>query len=188
MKKMLLSVGLLFAFCFLGFGQVDTVAVSKKLDSLIQNSRALTNKQDFSKALEVNDLAEKLALGKLGAGSAAYGSVCFNYGRIYYMKADYQPAEMWYIKAKSIREKTIGKENPIYAQSLNNLALLYKAMGKFESAEPLFLETIAIRQKVLGKEHPDYAKSLINLGGLYAAMDKFEKSILLFLESKVIQE
>ena len=41
-------------------------------------------------------------------------------------------------EALRIRRKVFGPENPLTAQSLNNLAWLYQPMGEYAKAEPLF--------------------------------------------------
>jgi len=166
---------------------VDSVAL-RRVDSLIQVSRALTNKRNYDQALEANTLAQKLALEKLGQESGAYGSCCFNHGRILYLKRDYPGAEKWYLESKAIREKALGGEHPDYAASLNNLAGLYDDMDQYEKAEPLYHESIAIREKVLGREHPDYAESLNGLAILYENMGQYEKAEPLYLKSKAIRE
>lgn len=115
---------------FIANGQsADSLAVVKQVDSLIQVSRALTDKRDFNKALEVNAEAEKIALEKLGRESAVYGNCCSNHGRVMSLKGDKPEAEKWYFESKSIREKVLGKEHPDYAQSLNGLAILYSRSG-----------------------------------------------------------
>jgi CHAT domain-containing protein len=166
---------------------IDSVAI-KQVDSLIKVSRALTEKNDFDKAFEVNAVAEKIALEKLRKESAAYGSSCFNRGRIAYYKNDYPEAEKWYLESKDIREKYLGKAHPDYVATLNNLASLYVKMLKYEKAELLYIEANAIREKVLGKEHPDYAGNLINLALLYDGMGQFEKVEPLYLKAKEIFE
>ncbi|MBK9722528.1 MAG: tetratricopeptide repeat protein [Saprospiraceae bacterium] len=163
----------------------DTI---KRVDSLIKVSRELTGKKDFQKALELNAIAEKLALEKFGKESAAYGSCCFNRGRVSRNKGDYPEAEKWYLESKAIREKVLGKEHPDYALNLTSLAILYKDMGNYEKAEPLYLESKAIREKVLGKEHPDYASSLNSLAILYKDMGNYEKAEPLYIEAKAIRE
>jgi len=177
-----------FSADVLGQTAVDSAAAVKRVDSLIQVSRALTGKRDFDKALEVNAAAEKIALEKLGRESAAFGSCCHNRGRVYLIKGDYPQAEPLMLEAKAIREKVLGKEHPDYAASLNNLAGVYSNLGNYEKAEPLFLEAKAIREKALGKEHPGYAASLGNLADLYYNLGNYEKAVPLYLEAKTIQE
>ncbi len=46
------------------------------------------------------------------------------------------------VEAKTIHEKALGKEHPLYATSLNNLAGLYYAMGDYARAEPLYRQAI----------------------------------------------
>ncbi len=158
------------------------------MDSLIQVSRALTAQNDFDKALEINAFAEKIALEKLGRVSAAYGSCCFNHGRVLYYKADTPQAEKWYLESKGIREKVLGREHPDYAQSLNNLGTMYNQMGSYEMARQYHLETISIRGRVLGKEHPDYATSLNNLAIACAGMGDYDKAEQVYLEALSIRE
>ncbi|MBK9722535.1 MAG: CHAT domain-containing protein [Saprospiraceae bacterium] len=166
---------------------VDSMVI-KQVDSLIKVSRTLTGKRNFDKALEVNAAAEKIALEKLGRESAAYGSCAFNRGRVNYLKKDHPEAEIWYLEAKAIREKAIGKEHPDYVWSLNNLALLYKDIGNYQKAEPLYLEAKAISEKTVGKVHPDYAMILNNMAVCYKEMGNYEKAEPPFLEAKAIRE
>jgi len=180
--------GLFFILSFSATAQVvDTAAVVREVDSLIQVSRGLTAQGAFEQALEVNAVAEKRALEALGRESAAYGSCCFNRGRVQHFADNYQEAETWYLESKSIREKVYGKEHPDYASSLYNLAVLYRDMGRYAEAEPLDLESKSIREKVLGKDHADYASSLDNLAVLYGEMGRYAEAEPLYLESKSIR-
>jgi len=187
-----MRTALFFAFCFFGvpvFCQdADSLLVVREVDSLIQVSRGLTEKRAFDKALEVNVVAEKLALGQFGRESVAYGSCCHNHGRVLYFKDAFTDAEKWYVDAINIRAKVQGQQHPDYAQSLNNLANTYMAIGHYKKAEPLHLEAKDIREKVLGKEHPDYAWSLSYLANLYRSMSQNEKAEPLVLEAIAIQE
>ena len=113
---------------------VDSTAIFRQVDSLIQVSQGLTAKRDLDQALEINDEAEKIALEKLGQESAPYGSCCFNRGRVLYYKGELSEAEKWYLESIAIRGKSLGKEHPNYAKSLNNLAVLYRDLGRYEQA------------------------------------------------------
>jgi tetratricopeptide (TPR) repeat protein len=65
-------------------------------------------------------------------------------------------------RSLAIREKALGKDNPDFATSLNNLALLYHAQDHYELAEPLYQRSLAIWEKVLGKDHPNTKKGRAN--------------------------
>ena len=113
------------------------------------------------------------------AAQAGFGQTANEWssrGVQYYNQGDYPNAIECFLKAKDIHERTIGKEHPDYATSLNNLGALYRNMGDYAKAERYLLEGIAIDEKALGKEHPDYAGSLNNLGALYYNMGDYAKA------------
>jgi CHAT domain-containing protein len=189
--KNLLKYQILFLLAILTISasaqMVDSIAL-KQVDSLILESRALTAKGDFDQAMEVNALAEKIALETYGHQSAAYGSCAFNRGRVNDYMGNRTEAEKWYLESKAIREKAVGKEHPDYAWSLNNLAILNDRIGNYEKAESYHLESKAIREKVRGKVHPEYAASLNNLAILYQNTGHYEKAEPLLQESKDLRE
>jgi len=187
-KNLILGWLLCLAPAWVGAQEVDTVAVVREVDSLIQVSRALTGQGEFEKALEINAAAEKRALEKFGRESVGYGNACFNHGRILDFKNDLSQAEKWYTAAKDIREKILGKEHPDYAKCLNNLAGIDMSRGNYKNAERLFLEAKVIWGKSLGKEHTDYAGSLVNLGVLNGKIGKYDNALLFYLEAKEIFE
>ncbi|MDP1563454.1 MAG: tetratricopeptide repeat protein [Pirellulaceae bacterium] len=86
----------------------------------------------------------------------------------------------------AIRAKVLGKANPTYSTSLNNLAHLYKAMGAYSQALTLYEESLAATAKVLGKEHPDYASRLNSLALLHQKMGSHERALPLYEESLAI--
>ncbi|MCB9298417.1 MAG: CHAT domain-containing protein [Lewinellaceae bacterium] len=173
---------------FLAVGQVDTVKIEKKVDSLIRLSRGHTGKNEFEEALRVNTIAEQLTLEKLGRESGSYGKVCFNHGRILYFKGDYENAEERYLESKSIREGVKGKGKVDYAASLFNLGVLYYKMGNYEKAETHYMDASVLFKKVLGEEHPYYAMSLGNLGALYRSMGNYSMAELTQLEALNLKE
>jgi len=112
----------------------------------------------------------------------------YKQGSEYYKQGNYPKAIESFLEAKKIYEKTLGKEHPDYATSLNNLAMAYESMGNYAAAEPLYIEAKAIRERVLGKDHPSYATSLNNLASLYYSMGNYAAAEPLFLEAKAIRE
>ena len=181
-----LCLSFLLCIPYLLSSQSDDSLAIKVIDSLIQVSRNLTGIYNFDKALEINLIAEKLALEKFSRESVAYGNACFNHGRIMYGKKDFKESESWYLESKKIREKLLGVENLDYAWSLSNLANLYKDIGQFDKAESFFLQAKEIRGKVLGKDHVDYANSLINLGILYRILGRFIDSEKMYIEANLV--
>ena len=83
MKKLLLSVGFLFAFCFLGFGQVDTAAVKREVDSLIQIGRILSRQNKHEDALKVISEANQKTIQSFDTNSVVYANCQFNLGFVY---------------------------------------------------------------------------------------------------------
>ena len=176
-------------FTIAGFSQPsDSLTITNKIDSLIQVSRALTGQWNFEKALEINAVAEKLAIEKMGENSAAYGSTCFNHGRVLANWGHYSEAEEWYLRSMAIKENVIGRESYDFTKSLNNLGILYRKTGHYEKAEPLFLEAIKTRGKIKGENSLEYGSVLNGLAILYTEMGKYEKAEKLFLESISIKE
>lgn len=188
MKKSLILGWLLGCLpVWAGAQVVDTAAVVREVDSLINMSRTLTDQRALERALEVNIVAEKLALEQLGRMTAAYASACFNHGYMLYLKQDYLEAEKWYLESKNIREKVLGKEDLLYALSINNLGNTCVNIGKYEQAEALHLEAKSIREKK-GKENAAYSNSVFNLGRLYWLTGKYELAEQYYLEAISVRE
>ncbi|HMW38758.1 MAG: CHAT domain-containing protein [Saprospiraceae bacterium] len=168
-------------------GQTSDSLVVREVDSLIKVCKGLASQQQFNQSLKIISSAEDLAITKVGQESVSYGNCCMTHGTILYFMGEYKEAVPWYLKAKIIREKTLGKVHLDYARILNNLALVYKNIGYYEKAEPLYLETFSIQEKLLGREHPEFSYTLNNLATLYQKMGFFSKSEKLLLESKEIK-
>jgi len=183
---------LLFAFMLLfgrGFAQnADSLIVTQEVYSLIQVSDSLITAGDLDGALELNIAAEKIALDKLGRASAVYGTCCHNRGIIHGYKGDAKESEKWFLEAKNIWEKVLGKRSEDYLGSLANLARHYWLIGNYEKAELLFLEAKASWENVMGKENPVYSIIINNMGGLYFEMGNYEKAEPLILEASAIWE
>ncbi|MFN0173421.1 MAG: CHAT domain-containing protein [Saprospiraceae bacterium] len=188
--KATLLVPVFFLLSFFVHAQnADSLSAVKQVDSLIQVSRALTEKRDFDKALEINAAAEKLVLEALGRESAPYVECCLSKGETYQQMGELSEAEKSYLEAKSIHERSLGKENFGYVNCLSTLGVFYaETGGAFEKTEPFFTESVAIVQKKYGKAHPEYAGKLINLALVYMNYGKYGMSERLFNEAKSILE
>ncbi|MCK6690878.1 MAG: CHAT domain-containing protein [Thermoanaerobaculia bacterium] len=165
MKKTICGC-ILLLFVVPGFAQAD--AEIPEIDSLLKISATLVEQKKFDKALEVNEVAENLALEKVGRQTPAFANVCFNYGWILQAKGNYPEAEKWYAESCAIREKVLGREHRDYASSLHQLGAIYYLNGNnYDKAERCYLQAKAIREKILGKDDLDYATTINALGNLY---------------------
>ena len=180
-----------FLFCFaysLIFSQnIDSFAI-KKIDSLLKESRNLIGKNELKKALEVNSIAENLALEKFGNKSIAYANVSYNIGRIYYFQGDFGNAEKNYITTREIQKKILGQYNTQYASTLQSLAIINEEKGDFSVAKEFYLEAQSIFEKVTGKESTEYASISNSLGIFYFKMGEFPKAESYYILAKEIRE
>ena len=87
-----------------------------------------------------------------------------------------------------IREKTLGSDHPLTAESLGHLAYLLQAQGDLVGAMPLFERALAIREEALGPEHPDTARSLNTLARLFQAQGELTKARPLMERALAIRE
>jgi CHAT domain-containing protein len=70
-------------------------------------------------------------------------------------------------RALEIREKVLGPDDLLVAETLGTLASAYESTGDYASAEPLKLRALRIMEKALGPNHPRVARELTGLGGFY---------------------
>jgi len=185
MRTALCSAFALLAF--LAFGQpAYSPTTVKEVDSLIQVSKGLTNEGDLQKALEINQLAEKLALEKLGPESAAYGKTRYNHGRVEHFNNNYPEAERSYLQAEEILRKAAGDNRKDHEACLQNLGILYFALQDFPKSESFYLQALTVLEKTVGKQHADYATAAFNLGLLYFTIADYDRAEARYLEAKDI--
>src|SRR6478609_2050748 len=89
--------------------------------------------------------------------SLEYAGICQGLGMICSKLDKFSESEQYYLDAKNIRGKLLGKGTADYALSCNNLALLYYNHSLFDKAETLYKEAINVYVNTLGKEYSNYA-------------------------------
>jgi CHAT domain-containing protein/Tfp pilus assembly protein PilF len=102
--------------------------------------------------------------------------------------AKYDEALTVIAHALAIREKTLGPEDPLVAEVLDNLANLYRVKGDYARAEAMFQRVLAISEKALGPEHPNIASYLNNLALLYYTTTDYGKAEPLYHRALAIRE
>jgi CHAT domain-containing protein len=91
-------------------------------------------------------------------------------------------------RALEIREKVLGPDDLLVAETLGTLASAYKSTGDYASAEPLKLRALRIMEKALGPNHPRVARELTGLGGFYREMGDELKAEEMYRRSFAIFE
>jgi CHAT domain-containing protein len=76
-------------------------------------------------------------------------------------------------KALAFRQKHLGEEHPLTAESLANLAFNLDSQAKYADAEALFHKALAILGKTRGEEHPSTLTGYNNLALLYYHQGKY---------------
>src|SRR5437773_2419706 len=82
-------------------------------------------------------------------------------------QGEFAEARPFLIRAVEIREKLLGPDDLLVANTLALLAVNYSKTGDYAAAEPLYLRVLKIKEKVLGADHPDFATELVGVGGFY---------------------
>ncbi|MBK6352042.1 MAG: CHAT domain-containing protein [Saprospiraceae bacterium] len=156
---------------------------------MIQLARDYTDKGEFDIALELNRMAESIAINEFGKESVAYSDVCFNHGRILYLtnnKALFTDALRWFMDAMNVIEKLLGKENSKYALCLSNIGKLKSEFGETKEAETLYLSALEIWRSATFFDSIEYAKCAGNLAIIFVEKQEFESAEALMVEVKNI--
>jgi CHAT domain-containing protein/Tfp pilus assembly protein PilF len=91
-------------------------------------------------------------------------------------------------RALEIREKVLGPDDLLVAETLGFLAATYQTTGDYASAEPLKLRALRIMEKALGPENPRVARVLTALGGFYLEMGDKQKAEEMYRRSLAVFE
>ena len=104
-------------------------------------------------------------------------------GLLYQTLEENDKIESCYLKALTISQKKLGKNNLSTAVSANNLAGLYWFQGVYEKAESLYTKALKITEHILGENHPYTVTNYNNLAGLYLSMKDYDKAEPLYLKA-----
>jgi tetratricopeptide (TPR) repeat protein len=118
----------------------------------------------------------------------AFARAAHEVAAVYYFQSKYEQAAPLYKRSLEIKEKSLGKDHPDVAVSLNNLAGLYTEQHHYIEAAPLYKRSLEIWEQSLGKEHQYVAAALNNLAELHHAQRKYAEAEPLYKRSLEIKE
>lgn len=159
MKKVYSEEGNLVSLGHFQNGKMDTTFVTHKFKQLIDTySQEIPNHSDL--AYTANNLAY-----------------------LYLAQERYDSAEIYYRTSQEIREKALGINDVVYANSCNKLAYVLVQQGKLIEAEPLYKTSMRVHGQVLGTDSDYYVGARSNLAYIYMITKRFKLAETLYLEA-----
>ncbi len=184
--KFILLVTTLFIANGIYSQNLDSLIISNKVDSLLNESRKLLDKGLYNQAKIPLLDADFYVRKHLSDSSFQYGKICYINGILSYYLSEVGQAEKNYTLAKKIFKKT--KAKGYYSSCIMNLVSVKVELGKFEEAEELNNEATDIFEKSLGKKSLSYAAAISGKGYLFMEMANYEKAELAYLEAIEVYE
>ena len=129
-----------------------------------------------------------LSILDVGEESLRRAEALSNLGLVHESKGEYTEAKAIHERALAIKEKALGPDHPLVANSLNNLANAHERLGTHEAAKVLHERALAIREKALGPNHPLVAYTLNNLASIHASTGAYMAAKALFERALAILE
>lgn len=145
------------------------------IDPLVNKSRILLAKGDYTEADKIGQRAHNIALKTYGENSTKTAATYQLLADIYYQLGDYEKAVDNYRKALVNMERQFGRNHVIVAKVLSQLALAqFYGGGNKDEIEKNMFEARDIVADKLGKDNPQYAELLKNLAVLYISKKQYD--------------
>ncbi len=188
MKKSLLPFCCLLFCCFSGAAQVDTAAVAREVDSLIQVSRNMATDNKPKEALDFIWIAEEKARNKLGGQDTIYANCLFQHARLLQIFNYHKEAIEYYLLSNRLYHDLLGNTHPNYAAGLAHLGWIYGNAGQLEEGKQALLESKSIYESGQRKESLDYATAIHNLGLIHHMAAEYEQAESRYLQAQAIRK
>jgi tetratricopeptide (TPR) repeat protein/tRNA A-37 threonylcarbamoyl transferase component Bud32 len=104
--------------------------------------------------------------------SLAYSWLLNDIGAIYLLQGRFADALEYQRRARVIKEKLLGADDPDVAVTLGNVALALNALGRSEEALEICDRSLRIRQRSQGESHPRVADELSNRGEILTSLGR----------------
>lgn len=99
----------------------------------------------------------------------------------------FERAKSHYKKAIAFWELSVGKADPLYAESVFHLALLLHYLRDFTTLEPLYLEVLKINEANYGSDSHVLSPYINNLGRFYKDIGRYQEAETLLQRSLDIE-
>lgn len=154
--------------------------------AIVQNNKAMLL-QAIGRYDEAIDLMQQAgvtaesALKKSLKGKKSFENRQFlsNLAYIYQVSGKFEEAEKTYLEIKYVYENRLGvgqKNNPEYANLLNQIGILYIQMGKLDKVEEYLKKSAETYKKKYSDQHPSFAKATADLGNFFRMQGKYAEA------------
>jgi tetratricopeptide (TPR) repeat protein/tRNA A-37 threonylcarbamoyl transferase component Bud32 len=118
--------------------------------------------------------------------SVAYSWALNNMGVIYQLQGRLVEALEYQQRARDIKEKALGSDDPDVAGSLGNVALALNAIGRSTEALTICNRSIQIHRRAQGDSHPGVADGLSNRGEILYSLGRLTEALTSYQEALAI--
>jgi len=140
----------------------------------------------MKQALVALEASNKRTLqGKKSFDSRKFNS---NLALLYQLSGNLTQAETEFLAIRKVFENRGQKNNPEYANLLNQLSLLYIQMNKLDQVEPLLIKAADVYKKKFTTENPSYAKVQTDLGTFYRLQNRMPEAETALTSSLAIRQ
>jgi eukaryotic-like serine/threonine-protein kinase len=118
----------------------------------------------------------------------AYSWLLNNSGAVYFLQGRYGEALEYFQRALSLKETSLGPENPDVAISAGNIALTLNALERGNEALEASNRAVRIVRLCLGNSHPRVADQLNNRGEILASLGRLSEALEAYGEARTTYE
>ena len=127
-------------------------------------------------ARELLDRGAEQIRGELDETPVLRARLLHTIAGVYQRLGLYNEARPLAMEALALRERELGADDLLVAQSLRLLGIIEVELGDRDAAGALFQRVLSIREKALGPDHPDVGDALGNLGFFYMQQSRFDEA------------
>ncbi len=169
------------------------VSVASRHDDLLPEiSSNLVWDLAYQRKFDESEKWSRFAEATIERGTASnpivYAWLLNNIGVAYLFGGRVQESLEYQQRARLIKEKALGPDDPDVARTMNNVALSLNTLGRSKEALDLIDRSLRIHKRILGSTHPETATDLSNRGEILVAMSDFSGALKAYQEADAIFE
>jgi tetratricopeptide (TPR) repeat protein/tRNA A-37 threonylcarbamoyl transferase component Bud32 len=174
-------------------GDALRASIASRHDDLLPEISALLvwvlgNRRNFEESDRWARFAEATIERGTETNQLVYAWLLNNIGGVYLLGGRLQESLEYQQRARVLKEKVLGSDDPDVAGSINNVALSLNALGRSKEALALSDLSLRICRRTLGSTHPQTAIDLSNRGEILVAMNDLQGALKSYQEANVIWE